>query len=88
MRNSFWVGLLIGLVFPLIAFLLTKYTDLSTRIFGGKEIGFYAVAVLVNMLLVRQFYRPSLLKDNMAKGVVMITFLALILFLYTHKIRV
>lgn len=88
MRNSFWLGLLIGIVFPLIAFLLAQYTDILTTVFKGRVIGLYGVALLLNMLLVRQCFRPSLQKDNIGKGIVMISFLALILFLYNYKISV
>ncbi|QBQ42800.1 hypothetical protein E2P86_17295 [Sphingobacterium psychroaquaticum] len=86
MRNSFWLGLLIGSVFPGIAYLLTQYSTVATSLFEGKEIGFYVLAVAINLFLVRLFYRRDTQQDKVAKGIVFVTFIALILFLYTHKI--
>ncbi len=46
----------------------------------------YTIAVLVNLVLLRFAYRDG--KDQIGKGIVMMTFFAMILYLVTHKVTV
>jgi len=86
MKNNFWQGLLLGVMAPLLAFLLERYSGLVEALLGEKRLGIYFLAVILNLLLVRFFYRGNPQKDRLAKGVMFITFVAMLLLLYVHKI--
>lgn len=51
-----------------------------------KPMAIYTIAVLVNLVLLRFAYRGG--KDQIGKGIVMMTFFAMILYLVTHKVTV
>lgn len=88
MKNNIWLGLLLGLIFPLLAFVLSRYTSLTDLLPAGKEGVPYIVAAAVNLIAVRFLYRRKPQMDNVAKGVMLITFLAMLAFLYTQKISI
>ncbi|MEJ5055364.1 hypothetical protein [Sphingobacterium sp. MYb382] len=86
MKNNFWQGLALGLIAPLLAFLLERYSGLVEALLGEKRLGIYFVSVILNLLIVRFFYRSNPQKDRLAKGVMLITFVAMLVLLYIHKI--
>ncbi|KGE14692.1 hypothetical protein [Sphingobacterium deserti] len=87
MRNSIWIGVGLGAVFPLIAFALTTYSDWPARIFPTKPFAFYVISAAINLLLIRVFYRKAVPYDQVAKGIILTTFLGMLLFLYFFKLR-
>lgn len=88
MKNSFWLGLFIGSIFPLLAFLLSRYTAWTSSFAPGKEGLLYMVAAGMNLLIIRLLYRRDSPLDRTAKGVVFITFIAMLAYVYTHKISI
>lgn len=86
MKNNFGLGALIGLIFPLIAYLLTNYTDLQTSFFVDKPIAIYVMAAVVNLGIFRFAYRAG--KDSFAKGVLLMTFVSMLLMLFGTGIKV
>lgn len=86
MKNNFWSGVLIGLIPPLIAFLLTNYTTLQTYYFLEKSIAIYVIAAVINLLIMRFAFRGG--KDNLAKGILLITFIAMLLLVYATGLKV
>lgn len=82
-RNSLLSGLGIGLLAPIVAHMLTKFTSLSFP-FGSKPLGLYVIAALINLLLVRYFYRKGL--EQAARGVILITFVLALLLIFTTKL--
>lgn len=86
MKNSLPLGLLIGLFFPLIAYLLTKYTEVQTSYFVDKPIAIYVMAAVVNIGIFRFSYRAG--KDRFAKGVLIITFIAMLLLVFGTGLKV
>ncbi|TDS14908.1 hypothetical protein [Sphingobacterium paludis] len=87
MRDSIWIGVGLGAVFPLLAYALTTYTSLPTQLFPTKPFAFYVVAAGINLVLMRVFYKRAVPYDQTAKGIVLITFLGMLLFLYFFKLR-
>ena len=75
-----------GAIAPLLAFLLAHYSGLVESLLGEKRLGVYFLSVILNLLLVRFFYRGKPQKDRLAKGVMFITFVAMLVLLYIHKI--
>ncbi|SJN21438.1 hypothetical protein FM107_02835 [Sphingobacterium sp. JB170] len=45
----------------------------------------YALAAGANLLLVRVFYAKQYSRDKIAKGILVITFIAMLVFLYMYK---
>jgi len=46
----------------------------------------YTIAVLINLIFLRFAYRSG--NDQVGKGIIIMTFLAMILYLITHKVTV
>lgn len=83
-KNSLVVGTLLGVVFPVIAFFVTNYTDLQTAFFSDKPIAIYVIAAVINIIIFRFSYRAG--KDEFAKGVLLATFLAMIVFIFGSRL--
>lgn len=82
-RNSFFFGGVLGLIMPIIAHLLTLFTTWNMAI-GNKSLSLYVIAALINLLFVRFFYRNALEKS--ARGVILITFVAAIVLIFTENL--
>ena len=85
-KDSFIVGAILGVVAPLIAYLVSTYTTMQQDYFADKPIAFYVIAAVVNLIILRFAYRGG--KQSMAKGMVLITFLAMILFIVLTKFKI
>lgn len=86
MKNSLGLGVLIGLFAPALAYILTNYTSFAQQLFPTKPFVFYVLAAAVNLVLVRIFYRKQAMQENLGKGVMISTFLGMLLILYFFKI--
>ncbi|WP_286844811.1 MULTISPECIES: hypothetical protein [Sphingobacterium] len=86
MKNNSWIGLGIGTVSPVLAYILVRFTDLELHFLPEKPMAIYTIAVLVNLVLLRFAYRSG--HDHLGKGIIASTFLAMILYLITHRITV
>lgn len=84
-RNSFLFGALLGVVAPVVAHLLSTFTTWSSLL-GGKDIGLYVVAALLNLLLVRCYYRHAC--ERTARGLILVTFLATLLLIFAKNLSV
>lgn len=87
MKNSFLLGLLLGAISPLLAYGLTNYTALAQQWFPSKPFAFYVVAAGINLLLMRIFFRKETPQDKLAKGILLTTFLGMLLCLYFFKLQ-
>lgn len=88
MKNSLWVGVLIGVFAPAFAYILTNYTSFVQQFFPTKPFVFYILAAAVNLVLVRIYYRREMPQDNIAKGVIISTFLGMLFILYFYKVHI
>lgn len=82
--NNFYLGALIGLVTPVIAFLLTRWTDWAILL--NKPNSLYVLAGVVNLLLLRWYYRND--GENSARGVIMVTFIGVLVLIFTRTVSV
>jgi len=82
-RNSLAWGVIIGLLAPAIAHLLTLFTSWAI-VLGNKSLSLYVLAGLINLLLVRYFYRNGL--EDSARGVILITFVSALLLILTDRL--
>ncbi|WP_257669356.1 hypothetical protein [Parapedobacter tibetensis] len=81
--NHFLFGCIIGLLAPTAAHLLTLFTSWN-MVIGNKSLSLYVIAALINLLLMRFFYRNAL--EQSARGVILITFVAAMVLLFTQKL--
>lgn len=85
-KNSLIAGLIVGGIAPLLAYLVMTYTTLQQSYFAEKPIALYVLAAVVNLVIIRFAYRGQ--KEALAKGVVLITFLAMIAFVVLTKFKI
>lgn len=76
MKNNIVLGMALGVIFPLLAYLATTFTTIQTSLFVYKPIALYVIAATINLIAVRFLYRNG--KEATANGVVLATFLAMI----------
>lgn len=86
MKDSFWLGGLFGTLAPIVAYVMSNYTTIQTNFFTDKPIAMYVVAALVNLIIIRFTYRAG--KESFAKGIVFITFVAMLVLVITVKLKV
>lgn len=84
-KDNFLIGALLGLILPILAYGLTRWTDLATLI-GNKPLSLYVIAALINLLLVRYFYRQG--HENTARGVIMMTFVGVLALIFGQGLRI
>lgn len=72
-KDNLFFGILLGLIAPLIAFIMSRF-NLTGIDIGSKNLSFYVIAALVNLLLMRYYYRNEM--GNSARGIILITFIA------------
>lgn len=86
MKDSLWLGVGIGFVLPLLAYFLTEHTEAQQIIFKTTAHAFYLIAAAINMILLRLCYREKTYVPRVGNGILLTTFLGLLLFLYNHKL--
>ncbi|MGJ1266279.1 hypothetical protein ACR78F_00500 [Sphingobacterium spiritivorum] len=83
-KNNFLIGIALGIIAPLIAYLLTTYTALETMLAANKPAALYVIAGLANLVMLRYFYRND--KEQTARGIMLVTFAGTVILIYTLKI--
>lgn len=86
MKDSFWLGILVGMLAPILAYVLSDHTDIQISYFVDKPIAIYVIAALINLIVVRFTYRAG--KESFAKGMVFITFVAMLILIIATKLKV
>lgn len=86
MKNSVLVGFLLGLIFPLLAFILMRYTDVQSQLFPDKPTGLYVIAAAVNLVGCWISYKKEM--DKFGNGLVLATFLGMMLLVFTKNISI
>ena len=77
-QDKFWVGAIIGFVFPAIAYFFVKFLKIDLHILGKEHLLYIASAVL-NLIMMRLLYFRG--RANTATGVIFSTFICAILFI-------
>lgn len=81
-KDNLFFGILLGLIAPLIAFIMSRF-NLTGIDIGSKNLSFYVIAALVNLLLMRYYYRNEM--GNSARGIILITFMATMAVLFFRE---
>ena len=84
-KNSFLIGAALGAVMPLLAYILTHFTAWEW-FFGNKPLSLYVIAGLINLLLLRYYYRNNM--ENNARGVMLVTFIGVLLLIFGKGITI
>lgn len=85
-KDSLFSGVIIGALAPIVAYLAMAYTTLQQSIFPDKPLALYVLSVVINLIIVRFAFRAG--KVSQSKGVVLVTFLAMIVFVVVTKLNV
>lgn len=85
-QNSLFTGVILGSLAPFFAYLLLTYTSMQQQFFAEKPIALYVLAALINLLIVRFAYRGG--KESLARGIVLITFVAMLILIFVTKLKV
>lgn len=83
--DNFFYGLVLGAVTPTIAYGISQ-SNFANIDLGEKQFSYYIVAALVNLLLVRYFYRND--RSNSARGIILITFIAALAAIFLKDVTV
>ncbi|MFZ4261430.1 hypothetical protein ACFRAE_05265 [Sphingobacterium sp. HJSM2_6] len=86
MKNNLLIGFGLGLIAPVLAYFLTKHTDLVTQLFPDKPTAFYILAAAVNVIGCWSCYKKGL--DKLANGLILAAFLGMILLVLTKNISI
>lgn len=81
-RDNLLFGILIGSISPFIAFIMTQF-NLTGIDIGNKSLSFYAFGAILNLIMMRYYYRKEL--GNTAGGIILITFICAILVFFLHE---
>ena len=77
-QDKFWVGAIIGFIFPAIACFSVKFLKVDFHALGKEHLLYIASAVL-NLIMMRFLYFRG--RANTASGVIFSTFICAILFI-------
>ena len=83
-KNNLVLGAVLGGLFPMLAYMLTNYSDIIHVFIPTKPAGLYILAIAINMVGVWIAYRNG--KDSLGKGIVLTTFLAMLLAVFTKTV--
>ncbi|MGH2622504.1 MAG: hypothetical protein ACRDE7_02470 [Sphingobacterium sp.] len=86
MKNSLGLGLALGVIFPLIAFLLMQYTNVQMQLFSDKPSGLYVIAAAINIVGCYVCYKKEM--EKLGNGLILITFLSMLLLVFTKNITI
>ena len=82
-KDKFITGLLVGFVSPAIAFFLVEVLGYDGEILGKKHL-LYIASVVINLLLLRFFFRSD--RSQIASGIIFSTFISALLFVILNRI--
>lgn len=88
-KNTYWIGMIIGILLPLILyFLFLESMDLMNRYVSNDTIEkFQLVLIAINSIVMRQFML-SRKQENTGKGIFIVTFIGVIFHVFTYYIHI
>lgn len=81
-KDNLFFGILLGVIAPVIAFVISQFNLTGINI-GNKNLSVYAIAALLNLILMRYYYRNEM--ENSARGIILTTFICAMLILFFHE---
>lgn len=86
MKDHIAVGVALGTVFPVLACLVANFTNINTNYFSEKPLAVYVLAVAINLITIRFIYRSG--REATAKGIMLITFVAMVVAVLLLQVKV
>jgi len=86
MKNSFLLGLILGIISPALAYYLTEFTELQLQLFPTKPAGFYVLAATINLVSAWISHKKGF--DKIATGLILATFLGMLWLIFTKNISI
>lgn len=86
MKNTYLSGILIGMIAPLLTFAAATYTTIQESFFTEKPLAIYVIAAVINLAIFRFTYRGG--KESLAKGVLITTFIAMLVLIIGTRLKV
>jgi hypothetical protein len=83
-KDNLYFGILVGLIFPVIAFTLVKFG--MGNLINNKPFALYGFVALLNLLIMRYFYHFRLSKSG--QGVILVTFFILMFLLFSTGYKI
>ncbi|MCO4292560.1 hypothetical protein NF867_06785 [Solitalea sp. MAHUQ-68] len=74
-KDSFLLGFVLGIIVPVISFILVEFIHLGDRI-GVRDSSIYLLGLIINLFLVRYYFKNGI--SNAGKGVFLISFLVVL----------
>ncbi|MDB5119485.1 MAG: hypothetical protein JWN56_703 [Sphingobacteriales bacterium] len=82
-KDNIWLGMLIGLIFPAIAFFFVEILKKNIELLKKDDL-LYIGCVAINLLMVRYFFKQD--KENTVRGIIGATFICAFIFFF-YKVR-
>lgn len=82
-KDNIWIGLILGLIFPAIAYVFVEVLKKNLRILEKDDL-LYIGCVAINLFLVRYLFKKN--QENTARGIVASTFICAFIF-FIYKVR-
>jgi len=82
-KDRFITGVLLGVTFPSIAAFFVEVLGYDGEILGKKHL-LYIASVVINLLLLRFFFRTD--RPEIARGIIFSTFISALLFVILNRI--
>lgn len=86
MKNSILMGFLLGILAPIAAFLLMRYTDVQMQVFPDKPTALYVIAAAINLVSCWICYKQE--RDKIGNGLVLATFVGMMILVLTKNIQI
>jgi hypothetical protein len=83
-KDKFLTGALMGVIPPALAWFIIEILKFDDEIFGKKHF-FYIASVIVNLLILRYFFRND--RPETASGVIFSTFISALVFVILSRIN-
>ncbi|MCY4778701.1 hypothetical protein ORI89_03490 [Sphingobacterium sp. UT-1RO-CII-1] len=80
MKNDLFIGAILGFFFPLISYLLQE--KLGLIFLDEKPFALYWIAIAINLVFLRVTYKKSVNRPILGNGVLLATFLSMLMLLY------
>ncbi len=82
-KDNVWIGTLIGLVFPAVAFFFVEILKKNISVLKKDDL-LYIGCVAINLFMVRYFFKHD--KENTVRGIIGATFVCAFIFFF-YKVR-
>jgi len=86
MKNNLLLGFGLGIIAPLVAFLLMQYSNVQMQLFPDKPTGLYVIAAAINLVGCWFCYKKEM--DKVGNGLVLATFIGMMILVLTKNISI